>query len=419
MTEQSLQNLPVGWTRSALGRLIATGTKITYGIVKPGVKDKRGVLLVRGGDISDGNIQLDQLRTVSAQVSLSSPRTLLCGGELLMSLVGYPGEVALVPIQLAGANIARQVACIRLGNQVDSGYVMHYLRSDLGRHFLFQKASGSAQQVINLADLKNVSITVAPLAEQIKIAAVLSCTDNLIHATTAKIDRLKHLKTGLIQELLNKGIGHQTFQPSPMGIIPKAWEITTLGKIVHSLQTGPFGAQLHAYEYLPSGTPVVMPKDMKDQLIDSAAIAHISPARASELERFQLQQGDILFSRRGDVARSVLVNEDNAGWICGTGCLRARLSERLLPEFFIYYLMLPNVVEWLHNHAVGQTMPNLNRAILSDLPVLVPSLAEQRMIANAMQSINKMLRAKEAKLCQLQHTKKSLMQDLLTGKVRI
>ena len=412
-----MPDLPSDWSRSALGHLIADGTRITYGIVQPGVEDKQGILLVRGGDISQGKIHSERLRTVSAEVSRNSPRTLLKGGELLMSLVGYPGEVALVPSQLAGANIARQVACIRLGDAVDAGYVMHYLRSDLGRHFLFQKATGSAQQVINLADLKNVSITVAPLAEQKNIAAVLSCIDRLIDLTRARIIQLNFLKTGLITDLLSTGIGHRAFQPSPMGIIPANWEITTLGKTANSLQTGPFGSQLHAHEYQPAGIPVVMPRDMKDQIIDTTMIAHISAAKANTLERFRLHAGDILFSRRGDIARSVLVNADNAGWICGTGCLRARLGERLLPAFFIYYLMLPAVIEWLHNHAVGQTMPNLNRAILSDLPVLVPPLAEQSMIADAMQSLSRVLHTQESKLRQLAHTKSSLMQDLMTGKV--
>ena len=419
MIEPDVQDLPTGWIRTELGKLTAIGSRITYGIVQPGVEDRHGVLLVRGGDIFQGNIDIARLRTVTAKVSSTSPRTLLRGGELLMSLVGYPGEVALVPPELAGANIARQVACIRLDDQIDANYLSHYLRSDLGRHYLFQKATGSAQQVINLADLKDVAVILAPLIEQKQIAAVLSCMDQLIDATTAKVERLKNLKIGMIQELLNRGCGHQTFQLSPVGIIPQPWEITTLGKTARSLQTGPFGSQLHAHEYVPAGTPVVMPRDMKDQIIDTSVIAHISPTRAAELDRFQLQPGDILFSRRGDIARSVLVNVDNTGWICGTGCLRARLGPRLLPEFFIYYLILPNVVEWLHNHAVGQTMPNLNMTILSDLPVLVPPLAEQQIIANTMQSLNNVLRATESKLRQLHHIKKSLMQNLLTGRVQI
>src|SRR5690554_3443960 len=93
---------------------LTDGTTITYGVVKPGDECENGIRFIRGGDIIAGRIQVSQLRTISREVSAQYARTLLQGGELLISLVGNPGEVAIAPKSLAGANIARQVGLVRI-----------------------------------------------------------------------------------------------------------------------------------------------------------------------------------------------------------------------------------------------------------------------------------------------------------------
>ena len=410
--------LPAVWNAKPLEQLVAPGSRISYGIIQPGSQAGYGVPLIRGGDIFDGKIQVAQLRSVAPDIAMANPHTVLQGGELLMSLVGYPGEVALAPAELNGANIARQVACIRLGRQVDSRYVMYYLQSDLGRHDLFQKLSGSAQQVLNLVDLKKLLIVTPPLTEQIKIADILADAAELTDMTRKKIKKLIAVKTGMMQELLSNGINHTQYKDSAAGRIPDSWGSSTLATVARSLQTGPFGSLLHAHEYVASGIPLVMPKDLKDQTIQSATVAHISQDKAGSLQRYRLQRGDILFSRRGDIGRCALVREENEGWICGTGCLKVTLGAALLPEFFISYLTLPGIVEWLNNHAVGQTMLNLNVTILSGLPVVIPPLEEQQTIAAAMQSLSALIRTEEKKLQQLVSTQKALRQDLMTGRLR-
>ena len=86
---------------------------ITYGVVKPGPEDpETGVIFVRGGDISNGTINKANLRTITQEVSRPYARTILRGGEVVISLVGNPGEVAVVPDSLVGANLARQAGLI-------------------------------------------------------------------------------------------------------------------------------------------------------------------------------------------------------------------------------------------------------------------------------------------------------------------
>lgn len=148
------------------------------------------------------------------------------------------------------------------------------------------------------------------------------------------------------------------------------------------LQTGPFGNQLKAEEYTPSGIPVVMPKDISSGYIQEESIVRIPSTKAAVLKKHFLQEGDILFPRRGDLGRIGIATTKNVGWVCGTGCLRARLKTSVLPEYLHQYLLLPEIKQWLENNALGQTMLNLNTEIIAQLPVYLPRFDEQVKIAS-------------------------------------
>jgi type I restriction enzyme S subunit len=161
---------------------------------------------------------------------------------------------------------------------------------------------------------------------------------------------------------------------------------STLGQIADEIggiiQTGPFGSQLHEEDYTAAGVPVVMPKDIQEGRVSEESIARIPVETAKRLDRHRLSVGDIVYGRRGDIGRQALIRQREAGWLCGTGCLRVSLGASPLdPEFLHYFLRVPSVIRWIANHAIGATMPNLNTSILRSVPVVFPVLAEQRRIA--------------------------------------
>jgi type I restriction enzyme S subunit len=159
---------------------------------------------------------------------------------------------------------------------------------------------------------------------------------------------------------------------------------TTLGAICEqqggTIQTGPFGSQLHASDYAASGTPVVMPADIVGGRVSTAAIARVGFEHVERLSQHQLRFNDIVFSRRGDVTRFARVTEREVGWLCGTGCLKVRVGTGTiaLPEWISIALGAPEVKDWLVRHAVGATMPNLNTSILGAVPLRVPPIEQQR-----------------------------------------
>ncbi len=170
----------------------------------------------------------------------------------------------------------------------------------------------------------------------------------------------------------------------------------TLGEICDEvggiIRTGPFGSQLHQSDYVSDGVPVVMPKDIREGKISSESIAQINEDNAKRLAQHRLKAGDIVYGRRGDIGRQAIITEREAGWLCGTGCLRLSLGERVIdPTFLHYYLRDHSVIKWIANQAIGATLPNLNTSILRSVPVKYPDLRAQREIAGVLSAYDELI----------------------------
>jgi type I restriction enzyme S subunit len=205
-----------------------------------------------------------------------------------------------------------------------------------------------------------------------------------------------------------------------------AWRELTLGAVVAEtggvIQTGPFGSQLHASDYVPVGMPLVMPVNLGDNTIIEQGIARVGSDDVRRLRRHALREGDIVFSRRGDVGRRSIVSAHEAGWLCGTGCLAARFGrnrQTVNPEFIAIYLGSTPIRRWLEDNAVGGTMPNLNTSILAAAPVHLPPRPEQDRIVQAIKDIDGLIAGIERVTAKKELTKQGLMQQLLTGETRL
>lgn len=160
------------------------------------------------------------------------------------------------------------------------------------------------------------------------------------------------------------------------------WKKVKLGDIASAIQTGPFGSQLHQSDYSDVGTPVVMPKDIVCGKIDVSTIARVEIHHVERLSRHKINEGDILYARRGDVGKCAYTDKSQTGWLCGTGCLRVTVDKaKAMPEFVFFQLQKKDTVGWVEKHAIGATMLNLNTSILSNVPIELPSLSTQHRIA--------------------------------------
>lgn len=131
-----------------------------------------------------------------------------------------------------------------------------------------------------------------------------------------------------------------------------------------------------------------MPTNLKDNRVDLTGIAFISEEDAQRLSQHLVREGDIVYSRRGDVTQKALIRKGEAGYFCGTGCLLLRTGNAIDPEFLTYHLSAPSNQDWIVNQAVGAHMPNLNTGILAKVPLRVPPMAEQKRIAAVLSNLD-------------------------------
>ena len=170
------------------------------------------------------------------------------------------------------------------------------------------------------------------------------------------------------------------------------WKKVKLGEISTNIQTGPFGSQLHQSDYEADGLPVIMPKDIVNGSISELGIARIGEQMAKKLSRHKVALNDIVYPRRGDVAKCAIIGEKQSGWLCGTGCLKVTIDRaKALPLFVYYQLQTPSKTGWIEKHTVGATMPNLNTGIIGQVPIDLPSLNSQCKITDILSAYDNLI----------------------------
>ncbi len=168
------------WPSVPRSSLLAEGRGISYGIVQPGPHTDGGVPIVRVADIRDGRIRVDQPLRVSPAVESAYSRTRLRGGELLLTVVGTVGEVAVVPDTLRGWNVARAVAVIPVRDGVGAHWVKLALNAPQVRAMIDGRLNTTVQATLNLKDVAQLPILLPEADERERIYHVLGTLDDKI-----------------------------------------------------------------------------------------------------------------------------------------------------------------------------------------------------------------------------------------------
>jgi type I restriction enzyme S subunit len=405
----------MSWPAFPLQELTEHERPITYGVVKPGPEDDQGVLFVRGGDISDGKINIQQLRTITSEVSKPYARTILRGGELLISLVGNPGEVAIVPPELAGANIARQAGLIALRPEFNSKFIMYFLRSPKGRAELFQKTQGAVQQVINLSDLKTVKIALPDENTQQRIAGILSAYDDLIENNRRRIGLLEQAARLLYREWFVhfRFPGHETAKF--VDGLPEGWTVTTFDAVCDTVGGGTPSTKNP--EFWEDGDVTwVTPTDItrNDCLALLRSEKKITAAGLKHSSAKMVPPNTILMTSRASVGFFGLADfpvSTNQGFI------------NIVPhdETMRYYLLfnLLHRVDEIRGHASGATYAEISKGKFRALPVVVPS---ERTVARFHLDIEKIInqvRTIKTQNAQLTRARDLLLPRLMDGRIPV
>jgi type I restriction enzyme S subunit len=398
--------IPEDWDVFPITSLLHKGSRITYGVVKPGPNDFDGVMFVRGGDVFDCKILTDQLRRIPRAISAQYKRTLLTGGEILISLVGYPGEVALVPPSLAGANIARQVAMVRLDpNQpISPDYICTFLKSGTGRRLLLRESIGSAQQVINLRDVNRVVVVLPQEAEQRAIAEALSDVDGLLGGLDRLIAKKRNLKQAAMQQLLTG----QTRLPGFHG----EWEETTLGQIGECI----IGLTYKPENVVDHGLLVLRSSNVQNGRLAYDDNVHVNVQVA---EHLYTQLGDILVCVRNGsralIGKCAVIDSTAVGVTFGAFMSVYRTKHWR----FVLHAFQGDAIQRQIRDNVGATINQITNKDMKAFRLRLPPADEQTAIAEVLTEMDAELAGLEQRREKTRALKQAMMQELLTGRTRL
>jgi len=304
--------------------------------------------------------------------------------------------------------------------------LMWYLIDIINCEFSFN-ARGSTYDSVTINDVNNSKIPIHSPTEQKAIADFLdkkcAVIDDTIEKQKLVIEKLHLYKQSLITETVTKGLD-PTAKMKPSGIewigdIPQDWDIRKLGTVA-SVQTGPFGSQLHNKDYVDEGTPIITVEHFGEMYIIHNDLPRVLDEDLKRLNKYSLKTGDLVFSRVGSVDRSVLVRDTENGWLFSGRCLRVRFDNYIVPQYINYCFCKLTFKQYMGLVAVGCTMPSINTTILNNIRIAVPSFAEQQVIADYLDTkcakIDSIIIGKQRLISKLTDYKNSLIYECVTGK---
>lgn len=262
--------------------------------------------------------------------------------------------------------------------------------------------------------IEPMKVLVPPLPEQQKIAEILSTVDEKIEVIDQQITETQELKKGLMQRLLTKGIGHSEFKDSPLGKIPESWEVVRLGKIADINKNSLSNATSDDYEFKYIDLSAV--KTGKIEFPHERIEFSNSPSRARRI----IKMDDIIMATvRPNLLGFGHVNFDTENIICSTGFAIISPKENISGQFIYQNLYSKNIESQINKLIVGSNYPAINSSDVQNIKIPLPTLEEQQKIAAILSSADEKLEVLAEKKVNYQELKQGLMQQLLTGKIRV
>lgn len=414
---------------SAVTTAIKDGTHGTHRRVAEGVP-----LLSAKNITANGEIAFDYTDDrISESEYLDLARSFrLEPDDLLLTIVGSLGRRAIYSGQRI--TFQRSVAYIRPQQQkMRSRFLFHWMGHSAFSAELKRRSNATAQAGLYLGELAKVSVPVPEVREQKAIAQILDTLDTAIHETEAIIAKLKAVKQGLLHDLLTRGIdangelrppqaeAPHLYKDSPLGWIPKEWDFDVISNLTTSSAIGPFGSDLVASDYRKAGVPVVFVRDVKPDCLSWKSNIYVSAGKAQALAAHKVVPGDVVATKMGLPPCVAAVYPDSMpNGVVTADIVRLRPDlNRILPGWMSAFINAPAVSKQVEQITAGVTRLKVTLRDVRNLHLAVPEPREQRLLLEHVDAIEARLRAEEQCLHKLLAQQSGLMDDLLTGRVRV
>jgi type I restriction enzyme, S subunit len=385
--------------------------------------------MVRTSNIRDGKLKLDNARYVDRETyDKWTRRAKVIQGDILLTREAPIGEAAIINEE-TNLFLGQRIMQYRSDRKKLNPRFLYqsFLSDDLQKQFNYHGDIGSTVSHIRVGDCSNFTLLLPPLLEQCRIAEVLGVWDESIDLLERLIGRVRSRKQGLMQQLLT---GKKRFKEFGLPIIsedsiPDTWRKVTLretaAKEKYSFTGGPFGSNLKAEHYIDEGVRIIQLQNIGDGHFNDKYKIFTTEEKADELISCNIYPGDIILSKMGDpVARACFIPDSAPRFLMASDGIRLKVNtSEFDPFFLLQQINSPIFRKIAISHSTGSTRQRIGLDILRDLPILTPPLPEQEKIAAVLSAADEEISTLEKQLAAYKQQKLGLMQQLLTGRIRI
>ncbi len=380
----------------------------------------QGIPIIRISNIKNNIVDLS--KSIFCKESETLEEFSVSNGDILLAMSGATtGKIGRYKLPFK-SYLNQRVGCFKLldSNSTDINFIYHLVSSDEFAEKILIDAIGGAQPNISSSQVEGMFFKFPPLTEQKKISSILTSVDEAIENTQNQIDKLQNLKKATMNELLTKGTGHTGLKDTELGKIPKNWEIFSTSGLYEfknglNKEKKAFGRGHRIVNYMDVfSRPEISEEDLNGRVQLSK----------NEIERFSVSSGDLFFTRTSETPLEIglssvitKVSED----VCFSGfILRAKpVNKKIFTKLSGRLYRCDYIRKQIVRTCSYTTRALTNGTSLGKVLVALPSIEEQKEIYTVLKSIEKNIEDKQIEKNKYIFLKKSIMQDLLTGKIRV
>ena len=425
-----------GWKLNEQTLEELTTANITYGVVQPGAPVADGVPMVRVTNFSGHSLSLGEVMRISPAIESKYERTRLRAGDVLITVVGSVGQVAIVPPELADWNIARAVALVRPKSPDLSRWIAYFLRSPVAQHRMGIAANTTVQTTVNLKDLRTLVIPMPAPSDRSRICNLLGALDDRIdnlRQTNATLEAIAQalFKSWFVDfdpvrakaegrepegmDAVTAALFPSEFEDSELGPIPKGWRVDEVGSAVACL--GGATPSTKDERFWNDGTHHwVTPKDLSglQAPILTSTERRITDAGIARISSGLLPIGTLLMSSRapiGYLAIAAIPTAINQGFI-------AMPPGGELPPNYLLFWARENM-ESIKQKANGSTFMEISKAAFRPIKVVVPNADVLAAFSATVEPIIRRIELNELHKSSLAETRDTLLPRLISGKLSL
>ncbi|WP_349916548.1 restriction endonuclease subunit S [Bacillus cereus] len=419
--------IPIDWDVKSTKETLYIKGRIGWRGLKKDEFTLEGPYLITGVHFKKNKIDWNNCFHITEERYMESPEIMVQIGDVLFTKDGTIGKVAYIDYLPDKASLNSHLLLLRvLNTDLDSKFLFYTLQSEHFKKYIELNKSGSTLVGLSQSSFEKYKFPVPKLVEQKKIIAILSTVDEVIQKTEAIIEQTEQVKKGFMQQLLTKGIGHTKFKETEIGEIPLGWEVKELVELANSndryaFTGGPFGSNLKSSDYTEDGVRIIQLQNIKDGYFANDYKIYTSESKANELFSCNIYPGDIIIAKMAEpVARACIIPNYSDRYLMASDGIRLSVDKtKYITEYVTYAINAPYFRKQAVNNSTGTTRLRIGLAILRSLKILVPSIEEQKKIADILINVDRKIEKEQSKVLKLKELKEGLMQSLLTGKVRV